>query len=252
MSNSADAAETITARRAGAIALLGMLAATELTAFERLSAATANAPTIADKAELGALANVELQQFVRLRDALAERGADPELVVSAYVGPIHAFHERTRPGDWYEDLMKAYIADSMVADFFREAARLVDDRTRSVVLEALSDTGLTSFARRRIFAAAGADSRLSGRLALWGRRLVGEAMSQAQQVFVTDPAFAALLDEAGAVLEPSGGRAAPAGPDGVAGIDGAAPAPRNPGPGRILVAMTESHARRMAALGMSA
>ena len=42
-------------------------------------------------------------------------------------------------------------------------------------------------------AAIEADPRLAGRLALWGRRLVGEALSQAQRVAAERDALAALL-----------------------------------------------------------
>ncbi len=42
-------------------------------------------------------------------------------------------------------------------------------------------------------AATAADPSVSGRLALWGRRLVGEALSQAQQVAAERDALTSLL-----------------------------------------------------------
>ncbi len=61
------------------------------------------------------------------------------------------------------------------------------------MLEVLEDTGHSEFAVDRVRAAIDADPRLAGRLALWGRRLVGEALSQAQRVAAERDALAALL-----------------------------------------------------------
>jgi hypothetical protein len=75
-------------------------------------------------------------------------------------------------------------------------------------------------------AAIAADPDIAGRLALWGRRLVGEAMSQAQRVLAERPALAALLTGA-----PNGS---------LAEIT------------RIMSRLVENHSARMARLGLSA
>ena len=46
----------------------------------------------------------------------------------------------------------------------------------------LDDTGHSDFAVREVRAAVSANRKLVGRLSLWARRLVGEAMSQSQAV----------------------------------------------------------------------
>ena len=73
------------------------------------------------------------------------------------------------------------------------------------------------------------DPRLGGRLALWGRRLMGEALTQAQRVAAERDALSALL--AGGVDRP--------------GLDLAAL-------GRMFTRLTENHAQRMADLGLDA
>ena len=215
---------------AAVVKLLAVLAATELTAFERLAADATLAPSVADKAELGVMAAAELRHYVLLQDALVARGADPDTAVTPFVEPVTEFHERTRPDDWLEGLMKAYVGDGLAGDFYREvAALLTDDDTRALVLEVLEDTGHAAFARERMLAAIAADPRVGGRLALWGRRLVGEALAQAQRVVALDDDLAHLLS----------------GPEGSGGVDLAEI-------GRMFARMTENHARRMTALGLSA
>ena len=52
----------------------------------------------------------------------------------------------------------------------------------TLVVDVLADTGHAGFAVDRVRAAIAADAKLGGRLALWGRRLLGEALAQAQRV----------------------------------------------------------------------
>ncbi len=217
------------AYRAAAVDLLGVLAYAELTAFERISADAALAPTLHDKAALAEVAVAEFHHFKLLRQRLEEMGVDPEEAMAPFVKPLASFHEHTKPADWLEGLVKAYVGDAIAADFYREAAAYVDEQTRQLVQEVLADTGHASFALERVRAAIEADPRVAGRLALWGRRLVGEALSQAQRVAAERDAVSALI---------------------VGGVD-------RPGAdlaeiGRMFARLTENHSRRMAALGLSA
>ncbi|WP_030910559.1 ferritin-like fold-containing protein [Streptosporangium amethystogenes] len=202
--------------------LLGVLAYAELTAFLRLAEdATRYAPSLTDRAALGGLAAAEYAHFELLRDRLADLGVDPEEAMAPFVGPLDDWHAQTAPGDWLEALVKAYVGTGIALDFYREAAIGVDDRTRNLVEEVLADEGRSQFAVERVGAALQEDPRQAGRLALWARRLVGEALSQGQHVAAARPELAALLVEA-------------------AGED----------IGRMFARLTEKHGDRMAALGL--
>ncbi|GAA0847640.1 ferritin-like fold-containing protein [Streptosporangium amethystogenes subsp. fukuiense] len=202
--------------------LLGVLAYAELTAFLRLAEdATRHAPSLTDRAALGGLAAAEYAHFELLRDRLADLGVDPEEAMAPFVGPLDDWHAQTAPGDWLEALVKAYVGTGIALDFYREAAVGVDDRTRNLVEEVLADEGRSQFAVERVGAALQEDPKQAGRLALWARRLVGEALSQGQHVAAARPELAALLVEA-------------------AGED----------IGRMFARLTEKHGDRMAALGL--
>ncbi|MER5624191.1 ferritin-like fold-containing protein [Streptosporangium sp. NPDC002544] len=202
--------------------LLGVLAYAELTAFLRLAEdATRYAPSLTDRAALGGLAAAEYAHFELLRDRLADLGVDPEEAMAPFVGPLDDWHAQTTPGDWLEALVKAYVGTGIALDFYREAAIGVDDRTRNLVEEVLADEGRSQFAVERVGAALQKDPKQAGRLALWARRLVGEALSQGQHVAAARPELAALLVDA-------------------AGED----------IGRMFARLTEKHGNRMAALGL--
>ena len=215
--------------RAAVVDLLGVLAYTELVAFERLAADASLAPTISDEAALALMATAEIRHFTRLAERLAELGADPATAMEPFVVPITEFHEKTAPGDWLESLVKAYVGDGIATDFYREIANVLDPETRELVLDVCSDTGHANFAVATVRAAIEADPRIGGRLALWGRRLVGEAMSQAQTVAAERDGLASLI---------------------VGGVD-------RPGMGltelgAMFSRLTEAHTRRMQTLGLQA
>jgi hypothetical protein len=214
---------------AAVVDLLGAIAYGELSAFERLSEDAKMAPGLADKTELARMATTEFGHFEGLRLRLSELGADPFEAMQPFVTPFDAFHVRTAPADWLEGLVKAYVGDGLAADFYREIAAFLDADTRSLIVESLSDAGQSRFVVDRVRAAIVADPRVGGRLALWGRRLMGEALSQAQRVAAERDALTALL--AGGVDRP--------------GMDLAAIS-------RLFSRLTENHSQRMDALGLAA
>jgi len=179
--------------RAAVVDLLGALAYGELTAFSRLAADADLAPTLAAKAALARLATGEFKHFELLRERLEQLGVDPDTAMQPFVAPVDSFHDRTRPGDWLEGLVKAYVGDSIAADFYREISAYLDPTTRELVTDVLSDSGQAGVIVRQVRRAISDDPRVAGRLALWGRRLVGEALSQAQRVAADRDALASLL-----------------------------------------------------------
>lgn len=173
--------------------LLGVLAYGELTAFDRLADDSRLAPTLAGRAALAGMAAAEIGHYERLRARLTELGADAEAAMRPFVGVFDAFHASTAPSTWLEGLVKAYVGDGIAADFYREVSRFLASPDRELVLEVLADTGHADFAVREVRAALAADPAVSGRLSLWARRLVGEALSQAQRVAAERDALAMLL-----------------------------------------------------------
>lgn len=209
----------------GVVDLLGLLAYASLVAFFRLSDDAALAMSLPDKADLGGMAVAQFGHFELLRRRIAELGSDPQQAMQPFVEPIDAFHARTAPADWLEGLIKAYVGDGIAADFYRLIAELLDPPTRALVLEVLADSGHARFAITRVREAIAADPAVAGRLALWARRLVGEALSQAQRVAADREPLARLL---------AGGTPAQLGEI-----------------GRMFATLTDAHAKRMAALGLS-
>ncbi|MGH3620813.1 MAG: ferritin-like fold-containing protein [Sciscionella sp.] len=179
--------------REGVVDLLGVLAYGELSAFDRLAEDARQAPTLSGRAALSAMAAAEMGHYARLAAYLAGGGVDVEDALRPFIAPFDAFHASTAPNSWLESLVKAYLGDGLAADLYREMAEWLDDATRALVLDVLSDTGHAAFAEREVTAACAADPRLRDRLTLWGRRLLGEALTQAQYVVAERDGLAELI-----------------------------------------------------------
>lgn len=179
--------------RTGTLDLLGAIAYGALTAFERLAQDGAGAPTLADKVTLATMAGRQVDHLERVRDRLGELGADLTEAMAPFHRAFDDFHAHTRPKDWLEGLMWVYVGSGFADDFYAEIAVHVDPATRALVDEVLTDAGHDDFVVDHVRAAIDADPRVAGRLALWGRRLVGEALSQAQRVAVDRVGLTTLL-----------------------------------------------------------
>lgn len=214
--------------RAAVVDLLGALAYGELAAFERLAKDAKLAPTLGDKAELAKMASAEFHHFEQLTERLSAIDENPTEAMEPFAKALDDFHRQTAPSDWLEGLVKAYVGDSIASDFYREVAIRLDTDTRELVLAVLDDTGHGNFAVAKVRAAIEADPRVGGRLALWARRLMGEALSQAQRVVADRDALSTML--VGGVSD---------------GFDLAEV-------GRMFSRITEAHTKRMAALGLAA
>ena len=215
--------------RAAVIDLLGAIAYGEISAFERLVEDAKLAPSLEDKVAIASMATTEFSHVKQLHERIVALGADPFSAMAPFRSAIDLFHEHTAPSDWFEGLIKAYVGDGLAADFYREIAAYLDARTRDLIIASLDDAGHSQFVIDRVRSAIAANPRLGGRLALWGRRLMGEALTQAQRVAAERDALAALL--AGGVDRP--------------GLDLAAI-------GRMFTRITEQHAARMSELGLDA
>ena len=168
--------------RAATVDLLGVLAYGELSAFDRLAEDARHAPTLAGRAALSGMAAAEMGHFRLLQEHLDGLGVPVETAMSPFVETLNRYHASTAPRSWLESLVKVYLGDGLAADFYREIAAWIPGPTGELVRAVLADTGHTAFAEREVRAASSADRKVHDRLALWGRRLLGEAVTQAQYV----------------------------------------------------------------------
>ncbi|MGB3773323.1 MAG: ferritin-like fold-containing protein [Rhodococcus sp. (in: high G+C Gram-positive bacteria)] len=177
-----DAPGTVGADHPGIVSLFGVLAYGEISAFYRLVDDARMAPTMRDRIAMARMAAAEMNHFQVLEAALHERGRDVLSVTEPFAGALDAYHESTLPSTWMEVLVKTYVADGLAADFYREIAHSLPAEVASTVREVLAETGHSEFVVTEVMTRVAASAADKDRLMLWGRRLLGEAITQAQFV----------------------------------------------------------------------
>lgn len=206
------------------VALLGLLAYGELVAFDRIAMDARLAPDLARRAALSTMAAAEISNYERLVGRIRQLGGDPDTAMRPFIQAIDAFHDSTKPRNWLEGLVKVYVGDGIADDFFREIAAFLEAEDRELVLDVLHNTDHSDFAVVEINAAIAADPAVAGRLALWARRLVGEALSQSQRVAAEHDALTMIIVEGTGDLAKVG---------------------------ELIKRLMQAHSERMAAVGLS-
>ncbi|KRF32763.1 ferritin-like fold-containing protein [Yonghaparkia sp. Soil809] len=159
---------------------LGHCAALHLTFFEQLSHAVANAPRVAEK---DALAEAAATTLARYRGLVAEMGRlklDPAAVMEPHLAGVQEFERRTMGADWHEQVASAHVAIGFLTDFWIRLGAGLPRESRDRVETVLAQGDLERPLHAIIERAIAANPRLSSRLALWCRRLVGDTMLQAR------------------------------------------------------------------------
>ncbi len=220
------------ADRTDVLTLLGLVAHLELVAFTRLAADSALAPTLEQRLQLMRFSAGAVDRLDRIFAHIESLGGSPDLELSRFSHALDDFDARTTPGSWWERLLTAYVGYGVADDFCKAAAAGLDDETRDLVMDVLDGASHAELTVATLAAAAHGDAVLTSRLALWGRRLVGEALGVVQKLLVSQPGLARLALSSGDEL----GRGT-ADPESMT---------------RLFGGLTAEHTRRMGRLGLTA
>ncbi|MFQ6327045.1 MULTISPECIES: ferritin-like fold-containing protein [unclassified Nocardia] len=173
---------SIAAGHSGVTELFAVLAYGEISAFYRLAEEAKLSPTLRGKVAVAKMAAAEMRHFETLESALAERGLDIFDAMAPYVRALDAYHDSTDPSTWLESMVKFYVGDGIAADFYTEIAGALTPEVAAVVRDVLAETSHSEFVVEEVRRAVATSRSERDRLTLWGRRLLGEAITQAQYV----------------------------------------------------------------------
>ncbi|ARC56324.1 hypothetical protein AS850_04440 [Frondihabitans sp. 762G35] len=157
---------------------LGQAAYLQLALFESLGRAASIAPSTRAKALTGLIATSTLERHRGLLREIERSGGDPADLMQPHRSVIDDFQRRTGGGDWYETILATYVAAGLLDDVFSRLTAGLPADYRDRVVEILESDAEVDEAEivAELSLAIGADPRLASRLALWGRRLVGDTL----------------------------------------------------------------------------
>jgi len=173
--------------------LVGLAAYTELAAFGLLASRSVDAPDLSTRQTLAAAAGEALGRQERLLGLVSRETTAAAVAASMapFDGALADFDARTAPSSWAEGLLKSAVGLGVAQDLCRELAAGLPgggEAYRGAVGEPRTDDPATVV----LAGAAAADGVLAARLALWGRRVVGEALGLVPVLLAAHPPLAGL------------------------------------------------------------
>ncbi len=155
---------------------LGRAAYAQLTIFENLSRAIAIAPTTAVKVELGEAAELSLAKHRALCAEIERDGSDAASLMEPHTRAVDEFQRMTAGANWLEAVTTSYVTAGFLDEFFVLLAAGLAPEPRARITSILERTTGEPILVTVLQTAMADDPRLSSSLALWGRRLIGDAM----------------------------------------------------------------------------
>jgi hypothetical protein len=155
---------------------LGQAAYVQLAIFEEITDAMNGAPSVGAKRALAPAAAQALDKHERLVAEIRRRVETPSEVIEPFTPGIDRYRALVKGGDWYEQLASLYLTAGILDDFFTLlAAGLPRDVAPRCIAILDADTARESVAAL-LGEAIAHDPVLGSRLAMWGRRVVGDTL----------------------------------------------------------------------------
>lgn len=131
-------------------------------------------------------ARVALSEVVRI---IASRGTafarilesedvEPQEAMRPFADTTRDFSNLIQGADWYEELLTIHVVSGLLEDFFVAIVPGLPEDDRDAMLRALRGESAHPQLVKLLQSAILLTPRLSDRLAVWGRRLVGDALLQ--------------------------------------------------------------------------
>ncbi|MFM5904802.1 MAG: ferritin-like fold-containing protein [Micrococcales bacterium] len=155
---------------------LGQLAYLQLSSFEIMTAELKFAPTTLAKTQLSEASAKNFEKYRQLSRKLSALSLDPTDAMDPFVERIDTFHSRTTGLDWYENVLKIYLAVGFLDDFYRRLAVGLPADLRADIEKILNDRTIERFVKQVLVPAMAEDQQLGSRLSLWGRRIMGDVI----------------------------------------------------------------------------
>jgi hypothetical protein len=155
---------------------LGQCAYLQLDLFQTLSRVVDAIDDLSSKEGISEAAGFALAKHQGLAAEIRRHDGDPAVVMAPFAVAIDRFRQTTDGADWRETLLGVHVSAGLLDDFF---IRLSEGLPADVGPRAAnllgSDAGEQTIVAI-LKAELEADPRVSSRLAMWGRRLVGDTL----------------------------------------------------------------------------
>jgi hypothetical protein len=157
------------------ITVLAQAAYLQLGLFTALTQAAAAAPDLESKGSLASATGHLLTKHRSLVSALERRGIDAADAMKPYAERVDEFFVITAGTTWHEALTSSYLVGGLLDDFFARLVASFDPDGSDLERVLRGPRGVEEITGI-LESAITANPRLASRLALWGRRVVGDTL----------------------------------------------------------------------------
>ena len=155
---------------------LGKSAYLQLAMFENLSRVVRTAPSTEAKSALSQVAGLALVKHQGLVAEIERHGEDAATTMEPFVDEIDSFQRITEGNDWFESVTSCYLTAGLLDDFLVRLAAGLSGAAGGRIVDILEADSGEAIIVSELLAAIEKNPRLGARLAMWGRRLVGDTM----------------------------------------------------------------------------
>ena len=155
---------------------LARAAYVQLTIFEDLARTVTIAPTTKAKAALAEATAAALARHSAVMVELEALGVDAGTAMERDRGVVDRFQRLTHGADWYESALTCHLAGGFLDDLFAALAAGLPAGLSERIRDAYAPRPADSAFVELLSQAMEENPRLAPRLALWGRRILGDAL----------------------------------------------------------------------------
>jgi hypothetical protein len=163
---------------------LGQAAYLQLSLYETMGRAGAGAPTLSGRLVTGVLATTALERHRSIVAEIEQMGHDPAELMAPHRQAIDRFLERTSGADWYESMLTGYVTAGILNDLFASLLRSLPADVRQR-LRSVFDSREAAAVVEELSARIDEEPEVASRLAMWGRRLVGDTLLVARSALAS-------------------------------------------------------------------
>lgn len=164
--------------RPALVPFVGQALALELELVAKAGRVLADAPSLEARVELAEVVRIHAARAAAFAHILETEPVDAADAMRPFAETTRSFADAIDGADWYEQVLALHVASGLLVDFFVAIAPGLPADDRDAMLRALRNETPHPLLVGLLQQAIEATPRLSDRLAVWGRRIVGDALLQ--------------------------------------------------------------------------
>lgn len=164
--------------RPALVPFVGQALGLELDLVAKAGRVLEDAPSLESRAALAEVVRIHASRAGTLARILDSEDVEPQDAMQPFADSAREFSRAIEGADWYEQLLAIHVVSGLLEDFFVAIVPGLPEDDQDAMLRALRGERAHPHLVKILLQAIEGTPRLSDRLAVWGRRLVGDALLQ--------------------------------------------------------------------------